>query len=145
MYPLGFAMGLAGAAVKLPLRVSVSSEQGARGLAVSGSCQVDGSESRNPKRLPGRSRACMSGETHQRMGDGSGNGTWKRLALVLGQVGNIFKVPNQKWSRARPSKVEAGLHCLVAVCPSMISLPLTLTSSDQKTQLKIPVFTGGSC
>jgi len=70
LYPVGFAMDLARAAVKY-LRVSVSSEQGARGLAVSGCLSGAGWMRRpttTPKGCPGQSRGCMSGETHKRMG-----------------------------------------------------------------------------
>ena len=53
-------------------------------------------------------------------------------------MGNILRVPYQKWSRARPSKVEAGLHCLVAVCPSMsLFTSVSLDFLSQKTGLKI--------
>lgn len=53
------------------LQVSVASEQGARGLAVSGFLPGAGwmrKPTATPKGCPGQSRACLFGETHKRMG-----------------------------------------------------------------------------
>lgn len=69
---------------------------------------------------------------------------WKCLVPGLDQVGNILRVPDQKWSRARPSKDEAGLRCLVAMRPWMsLFTSLSLDFLSQKTGLKILVFTEG--
>lgn len=74
------------------LRVSVSSEQGARGLAVSGFLPGAGwirKPTATPKGCPGQSRACMSGETHQRMG---WVGEWHVEAPSMsGPSGDIFR------------------------------------------------------
>lgn len=102
------------------LRASVSSAQRGEGpgssLVLAG-CLTDEKAACDPKRLPRAEPSLGCLERLTRRMAWAGNGMWKGQAPRLGEVGNMVRVPSQRWGRARPSTVQSGLPCLLAVCP----------------------------